>query len=57
MNPEISTGRTGNYRLGTNQPVFDDAGNNRISVEDVAVVIADEVEHPKHHQQQFTAGY
>lgn len=57
MNPEISTGRTGNYRLGTNHPVFDKDGNNRMSVEDVAVVIADEVEHPKHHQQQFTAGY
>ncbi|GAA5039231.1 3-beta hydroxysteroid dehydrogenase [Marivirga lumbricoides] len=57
MNPEISIGRTGNYRLGTNRPVVDDSGKNRMSVEDVAVVIADEIEKPKHHQQQFTAGY
>lgn len=57
MNPDISIGRTGNYRLGTNHPVFDESGKNRMSVEDVAVVIADEIENPKHHQQQFTAGY
>ncbi|MFD2825333.1 NAD(P)-dependent oxidoreductase [Leeuwenhoekiella polynyae] len=57
MNPDISIGRTGSYRLGTNRPVSDDSGKNRMSVEDVAVVIADEIENPKHHQQQFTAGY
>ena len=28
-----------------------------LSVEDLAVVIADEVENPKHHQIRFTAAY
>lgn len=57
MHQGINTGRTGNYRLGLENPVFD--GNNRsvLSGEDVAVVIADEVEHPKHHQTRFTAAY
>lgn len=57
MNPGITTGRTGKYRLGTDYPVFDAAGKNMLSVEDVAVVIADEVENPKHHQARFTAAY
>lgn len=57
MNPSITIGRTGKYRLGTDYPVLDDEGNNMLSVEDVAVVIADEVENPKHHQIRFTAGY
>lgn len=57
MNPTISTGRTGKYRLGTDYPVMDENGKNMLSVQDLAVVIADEVEHPKHHQVRFTAAY
>ncbi len=57
MNPGITIGRTGKYRLGTDYPVFDEAGKNTLSVEDLAVVIADEVENPKHHQVRFTAAY
>lgn len=57
MNPNITIGRTGKYRLGTDYPVFDEAGKNVLSVEDLAVVIADEVENPKHHQARFTAAY
>ena len=57
MNPSITIGRTGKYRLGTDYPVFDETGKNVLSVEDLAVVIADEVEHPKHHQIRFTAAY
>lgn len=57
MHPGITTGRTGKYRLGTDYPVTDEHGKNVLSVEDLAVVIADEVEHPKHHQQRFTAAY
>ncbi|QNL48127.1 NAD(P)H-binding protein [Olivibacter sp. SDN3] len=53
----IETGRTGKYRLGTDFPVFDDDKRSVLSVEDLAVVIADEVEHPKHHQTRFTAAY
>lgn len=57
MHQGITTGRTGKYRLGTDYPVLDENGKNVLSVEDLAVVIADEVEHPKHHQQRFTAAY
>lgn len=57
MNPGITIGRTGKYRLGTDYPLFDEAGKNTLSVEDLAVVIADEVENPKHHQVRFTAAY
>lgn len=57
MNPSITIGRTGKYRLGTDYPVYNNDGKNILSVEDVAVVIADEVESPKHHQVRFTAGY
>ena len=57
MNSSISIGRTGQYRLGTDYPVMNEEGRNILSVEDVAVVIADEVENPKHHQVRFTAGY
>jgi putative NADH-flavin reductase len=57
MHPGITTGRTGNYRLGLENPVFNDDNRSMLSVEDLAVVIADEVEAPKHHQVRFTAGY
>ncbi|WP_293887773.1 MULTISPECIES: NAD(P)-dependent oxidoreductase [unclassified Sphingobacterium] len=57
MHQGITTGRTGKYRLGTDYPVLDEEGKNILSVEDLAVVIADEVEHPKHHQTRFTAAY
>lgn len=49
--------RTGKYRLGTDQPVFDTEGNSKISVEDLAVAIIDEAESPKHSRQRFTAAY
>ncbi len=57
MHQGITTGRTGNYRLGLDNPVFDENGRSILSGEDVAVVIADEAENPKHHQQRFTAAY
>lgn len=57
MHQGITTGRTGKYRLGTDYPVMDEEGKNILSVEDLAVVIADEIEHPKHHQVRFTAAY
>lgn len=57
MNPDIKIGRTGKYRLGTDYPVFDNNGKNVLSSEDLAVVIADEIENPKHHQVRFTAAY
>lgn len=57
MHPGINTGRTGKYRLGLENPVFDENQRSILSVEDLAVVIADEVETPKHHQVRFTAAY
>lgn len=57
MHQGITIGRTGKYRLGTDYPVMDDEGKNILSGEDLAVIIADEVENPKHHQMRFTAAY
>jgi len=57
MHQGITTGRTGSYRLGLEHPVFDADNRSVLSGEDVAVVLADEVEHPRHHQVRFTAAY
>ncbi|WP_035670598.1 NAD(P)-dependent oxidoreductase [Flavobacterium sp. 83] len=57
MHQGITTGRTGKYRLGLDTPVFDENQRSILSVEDLAVVIADEAENPKHHQVRFTAAY
>lgn len=57
MHPGITTGRTGSYRLGFDSPVFDANHRNTLSVEDLAVVIADEAETPRFRRQRFTAGY
>jgi putative NADH-flavin reductase len=57
MHPGITTGRTGKYRLGKDHPVFDENNVSKLSPEDVAVVLMDEVQKPKHHQQRFTAAY
>lgn len=57
MHPGIATGRTGKYRLGLENPVVNEEGRGILSVEDLAVVILDEAENPKHHQTRFTAAY
>ncbi|MEH6682715.1 MAG: NAD(P)H-binding protein [Sediminicola sp.] len=57
MHQGITTGRTGKYRIGNDMPVFDDNNRSVLSVEDLAVVIADEVENQKHHKTRFTAAY
>lgn len=57
MHPGITIGRTGKYRLGRTSPVFNEEGRSILSVEDLSIVIADELENPKHHQEQFTAAY
>lgn len=57
MHQGITTGRTGKYRLGKDHPVVDENGKNVLSGEDLAVVIADEIENPKHHRERFTAAY
>ena len=57
MNPHTSGTRTGKYRTGLENPVFDSNGKSVLSVEDLAVAIVDELESPKHIRQRFTAAY
>lgn len=49
--------RTGKARVGGRQLVTDAKGESRISAEDFAVVLVDELEKPQHVRQQFTAAY
>ncbi len=49
--------RTGSFRLGARQLIADAKGESRISAEDFAVAMVDELEHPRHLRQQFTAAY
>jgi uncharacterized protein len=49
--------RTGRFRLGGNQILTDADGRSRISSEDYAVALIDEVEIPRHVQRRFTVGY
>jgi putative NADH-flavin reductase len=55
---DLSPGqRTGKFRLGTDQLLKDAQGQSRISVEDYAMAMIDEVEKPRHIRQRFTVGY
>ena len=49
--------RTGKFRLGKDQVVKDEKGESKISVQDYAVAMLDEVEKPKHSRQRFTLAY
>jgi putative NADH-flavin reductase len=49
--------RTGQFRLGTDQLLQDANGDSRISVEDYAVAMLDELEDPQHIRRRFTVGY
>lgn len=49
--------RTGKFRLGTDHLLVDANGQSRISVEDYAVAMIDELEKPAHIRQRFTVGY
>jgi len=57
MHPGITIGKTGKYRLGKTSPVFNEEGRSILSVEDLSIVLADELENDAHHQEQFTAAY
>lgn len=46
--------RTGKYRTGTNRLLVNERGESRISAEDYAVALLDEVENPRHNRQRFT---
>ncbi|MFC5664314.1 NAD(P)-dependent oxidoreductase [Kitasatospora misakiensis] len=49
--------RTGRFRIGGDQALRDAEGVSRISAEDAAVAIVDEVELPRFVQRRFTAAY
>jgi hypothetical protein len=57
MHPGITDGRTGKYRIGTDQPLWNDKKESRISVEDLAVALVDEVEQKRFIQKRFTVAY
>lgn len=48
--------RTGKFRLGKHSLLSDDEGS-RISFEDYAIALVDEIEKPQHSRQRFTIGY
>lgn len=49
--------RTGVFRLGTEQPIFNAEGKSEISAEDLAVALVDEVEKNEFVKARFTLGY
>lgn len=49
--------RTGKFRLGKDALIADASGKSRISFEDYAVALVDELEHPAHVRARFTIGY
>jgi len=49
--------RTGKFRLGLDHLIEDDEGESRISREDFAIAILDELEMPRHLRKRFTAAY
>ena len=49
--------RTGKFRLGKDDLITDAQGNSRISFEDYAIALVDELEKPQHHRERFTIGY
>lgn len=49
--------RTGTYRTETENLILDAEGNSRISAEDYAVALVDEIERPQHAGERFTVGY
>jgi len=49
--------RTGKFRLGTDRLLVDAQGKSRVSMEDFAIALVDELERPAHSRQRFTVGY
>ncbi|WP_406327026.1 NAD(P)-dependent oxidoreductase [Streptomyces sp. NBC_00203] len=49
--------RTGCYRTGLDHPVTGDDGQARVSYEDYAVALVDEIDKPQHLNRRFTVGY
>ncbi|MFE5870046.1 NAD(P)-dependent oxidoreductase [Streptomyces roseifaciens] len=49
--------RTGTFRLGGDDLLADTDGTSRISAEDYAAALLDEIETPQHRRRRFTVGY
>jgi hypothetical protein len=49
--------RTGHYRVGKDQLLKDEKGESRISTQDYAVAMLDELENPQHIRERFTVAY
>ncbi|MGD0436643.1 MAG: NAD(P)H-binding protein [Bryobacteraceae bacterium] len=49
--------RTGRFRLGTNELISNEKGESRISMEDYAIALVDELESPSHERARLSIGY
>ncbi|MFK0159817.1 NAD(P)-dependent oxidoreductase [Streptomyces sp. NPDC090493] len=49
--------RTGVYRIAKEDLIIAEDGSSRISAEDYAVALLDEIEQPRHTGERFTVGY
>ena len=49
--------RTGKFRLGKDELIANAQHESRISMEDYAIALVDELEKPSHRQQRFSVGY
>lgn len=49
--------RTGVFRLGDDRLLVGYDGKSRISYDDYAIALLDEIEMPAHHRRRFTVGY
>jgi uncharacterized protein len=49
--------RTGKFRLGQDELIANAQQESRISMEDYAIALVDELEEPKHRRQRFSVGY
>ena len=49
--------RTGKFRLGKDELIANTQQESRISMEDYAIALVDELERPRHRRQRFSIGY
>jgi putative NADH-flavin reductase len=49
--------RTGNYRVGKDQLLKDKQGESKISTQDYAIAMLNELEQPQHIRERFTVAY
>lgn len=49
--------RTGSYRTSEKSLLVNEAGESRISMEDYAIALVDELEHATHHRGSFAVGW